>query len=419
VTSVRVAPFRALRYQTDRVGDPGAVWAPPYDVISAERAAELRERSAYNFVRITNPAGDPPGRYEDAARTLKTWIADGVLAQDEQPAFYVHKHAYEYGGDRLTRSGIWALLKLADFDEGVVLPHERTMKGPKADRLALMRACGAQLSPVFCICSDPQDRVGSLLGDLASERPALRTEFPAGESHEIWRVEGREALEQLSASLNEQTFLIADGHHRYETALANRDELIAGGASRDGRGAHEHVLVHVVPESDPGLLLLPTHRVIAGGELDWDGAAQGASGSFEIVRLDDEGIEAALQALEEEAGRPTFVVVTRESGGLLMRLRQPDALSGVSSVAFHDVFLSESVGLAPEEQLSRVSYVKDPAEALRAVESGSAEAAALLAAPKVAQVREAVALGERLPTKSTFFWPKVPSGVAVHVFGSR
>lgn len=418
--TARVAPFRGLRYRSDRVGDLGAVLAPPYDVIGPEQAAELRRRSAHNIVHITNPAGEGPERYERAAHTLESWLGEGALARAERPAVYLHRHHFSFGDQPLARTGLWAALRLAAYDEGVVLPHERTMMGPKADRLALMRACRAQLSPVFFICSDAGGRIAALLSDLAVGEPTERAEFPAGQAHEVWCVEREEALEGLASALDEQVFLIADGHHRYETALAYRAEPGAAGDAADDRAAHDYLLAYIVPESDPGLLLLPTHRTIGGELLDWDAAALNAASDFEVIRLSDVDSASLEQVLEGEAGRPTFVLVARDAaGGWLMRLREGGALSGISAVAFHDVFLSSCLGLSGEDQLGRIGYVKEADEALAAVRSGAVQAAALLAAPRIAQVREAAAAGERLPAKTTYFWPKVPTGLAIHDFRHR
>ncbi|MGD2152434.1 MAG: DUF1015 domain-containing protein [Gemmatimonadales bacterium] len=418
--TARVAPLRALRYRSDRVGGLGAALAPPYDVIGPEQAAELRRRSAHNIVHITNPVGEGPERYERAARTLESWVEEGVLGRAERPAVYLHKHHFSFVDRSLTRTGLWAALRLAAYDEGVVLPHERTMKGPKTDRLALMRACRAQLSPVFFICSDADARVAALLSDLAEGEPTERAEFPPGQAHEVWCVEREEALDGLASILDEQVFLIADGHHRYETALAYRDELGAAGAAGGHRAAHEYLLAYIVPESDPGLLLLPTHRTIGGEPLDWNAAVLNASTDFEITRLSDVDSAPVQQALEREAGRPTFVLVARDAAaGWLMRLRESVALSGISSVALHDAFLSSCLGLSGEDQLRRIGYVKEAGEALGAVRSGAVQAAALLAAPRIAQVREAAAAGERLPAKTTYFWPKAPTGLAIHDFHHR
>jgi uncharacterized protein (DUF1015 family) len=414
--TARVAPFRALRYRSERVGGLDKVLAPPYDVIGPGQAAQLRGQSTHNIVHITNPVGDGPERYERAARTLESWVEEGALARADRAAFYVHKHRFSSGDRSFARTGVWAALRLAGYDEGIVLPHERTMKGPKADRLALMRACEAHLSPVFFICSDAGGRVAGLLRDLSEEEPTERAEFPAGQAHEVWSLEVRQVLDELAGALDEQVFLIADGHHRYETALAYRDELGSAGTGGRGQAAHEFQLAYIVPEGDPGLLLLPTHRTIGGEPLNWSGAARDAASDFEVIRVIDMEGESVQRALQEEAGRPSFVLVARnEPGGWLMRARRPEALRGISSVALHDAFFSRYLGLSAEEQLGRVSYVKEAAEALEAVRSGAVQAAALLAAPRVSQVRETAAAGERLPAKTTYFWPKVPTGLAIHV----
>ncbi|UCF20518.1 MAG: DUF1015 domain-containing protein [Gemmatimonadota bacterium] len=416
LTAVKVAPFRALRFQASRVGDLGSVWAPPYDVIDSQSARELRAGSPYNIVRITNPEGEGAERYLGAARLLRSWIAEGALARDPSPAFYVHRHNFNVKGDAHSRLGLWTLLRLAGFDERVVLPHEQTMKGPKEDRLALMRACRAHLSPIFFICSDADGQISTLLRSLTAKEPVERTGFPPGEQHEIWQVVEPGDQEELAALLSGQTFLIADGHHRYETALAYRDELSAAWTSRE-KSTIDYVLAYVVAENDPGLLLLPTHRTIAGEPLNWAAAALKASARFDIVRLDEESLDRARRELESEAGRPAFVLMAREQGGgWLMRLRGAGAgaVDTVSSVAFHVAFLSDCAGLSSADQLERISYVKDPEAALQAVRSGAAQAAALLAPPEVGQVRAAVISGERLPPKTTYFWPKVPTGIAMH-----
>lgn len=422
--SASFAPFRALRYAAENVGDVGAVWAPPYDVITPEAAAELRSRHPHNIVRVTNPEGEGDERYDEAARTLEAWIADGSLARDEEAAFYVHRHSFglgedplaQIGGDLHVRTGVWGLLKLEPFDGGVVLPHERTMSGPKADRLALMDACSAQLSPIFFICSDPDGRISELLSNVSSKKPGVQVEFPSNQSQEVWRIDRREVVDELVALMSEQVYLIADGHHRYETALDYRDRVNERGAPQTGRQAHEFVMAYVVPESDPGLLLLPTHRVVSGDPVNWIGAALQASGRFDVKRLSEAELDSVERILEDETGQPTFVLVARDQeGGWLMRLRNADATSSVPSVAFHEVFMSDAVGMGREEQIERMSFVKDVEKAVESVRNGPAQATALLAAPRVAQVREAAAAGERLPPKTTYFWPKVPTGVAIHV----
>jgi uncharacterized protein (DUF1015 family) len=280
-----------------------------------------------------------------------------------------------------------------------------------------MRETRAHLSPVFFISSDPGGRLRRTLAEQArGAAPLVQTELPAGESHAIWRLAAESGARVVARALAGQTLLIADGHHRYETALAYRDELAAAGAPRDGRNAHEFVLAYVVPEGDAGLVLWPTHRAVAGAPLDWHGAIERARERFDVRPLSAAEVARAETLLEEERGRPSLVLAARgATGGWLLRLREPDRLSVISSVAFHELFLGVAARLPSAEQVERMSYHRDVEEALGRVARGSAQAAALLSAPRVEQVREAAAAGARLPPKTTYFWPKVPTGIAIHV----
>ncbi|MGD8697812.1 MAG: DUF1015 domain-containing protein [Gemmatimonadales bacterium] len=410
-----IVPFRPLRFQLGPEADVGAVWAPPYDVITAGDAATLRERHTHNIVRITNPTDGREDRYATAARELGSWIDDGALVRESQPAVYVHQHTFESAGNSYRRTGFWALVRLDEFGAGGVVPHERTLEGPKADRLALMRACRAQLSPVFFISSDPDGSLLALMEGAAKGEPHEEAEFPTGMRHRIWRVVDQPYLNRLLSAAREQVLLIADGHHRYETALKYRDELVAAGAAQTGRGPHECLLAYIVPEDDPGLLLLPTHRLMHGDPLPWVSAVLKTSDRFDVSRLSGAEVESAVAALGGESGRPSFVLVARdEDGGWLLRLRKPTSTTAISSVALHEVFLAEGAGLSVAQQVERVSYVKDASEALESVRTGTAQAAFILSAPEVGQVRAAAAAGERLPPKTTYFWPKVPTGIAIH-----
>ena len=406
---------RALRFDAARVGGLSQVLAPPYDVISESEAADLRRRHERNVVRLTNPEGLGEERYAKAAETLRAWIADGTLARDERPAAYLHRHRFRADGVEHQRTGLWLLLRLTPFGAGAVMPHEKTMGGPKADRLALMRACRAQLSPIFLISSDSGRGFAESLGRLGVGEPQERAEFPVGESHEIWRIEERGALEAIGAGLGGAVYLIADGHHRYETALAYRDELIVTGAPATGRNAHEFVLAYVVPESDPGLLLLPTHRVMRGA-VDWESALEGLGSGYRVRELAEAELGPALAELEERAGQAGFMLLSRgEPGGRLVRFEAVEPAEEIASVVLHERLLEGVLGIGAEEQAQRITYLRDPRQAVERVRSGVADAAALLAAPGVEQVREAAAAGRRLPPKTTYFWPKVPTGIALHL----
>ena len=414
-----LAPLRAVRYDVQRVGALGDVWAPPYDVISPEAAAELRSKHANNIVRLTQPegsGGSGSGRYADAARTLDSWIADGILVRDDVPSLYVHRHHFELNGEPRARVGVWGLLRLVPFEAGIVLAHERTMKGPKADRLALMKACRAHLSPIFFICSDPDGSISRILGGEMAGAATERAEFPAGQAHEVWRVSEPAALDRIARSMSEQVYLIADGHHRYETALAYREALLSEGAPAAGQGGHHYILAYVVPEGDQGLSLEPTHRVMSGdGQTDWRGAIAAMEDDFRVQKLGEGAVGDATALLKDQTGRASFVFVVRgEEGGWL--LEPKESVTDIPAVALHEMFLAKLPGWsdAQSEGGGRVSYKRDPAEALEDVRSGAAQAAALLAPSTVGQIREAARAGQRLPTKTTYFRPKVPTGIAIH-----
>ena len=422
---VELAPFRALHYDAARIGDPGAVWALPYDVISTEEAEALRRRHPCNIVRITLPEPGEPDRYTVAAQVLDSWIRDGTLVREPEPSLYVHRHTYDAGdGVERRRTGLWGVLRLVALDSGVVIPHERTFSGPKADRLALMRATGAQLSAVFLTAADPDGRLLGLLEAQGAGAIDARAEFPAGERHELRRVRDASAIAGFAAALRDDSLLIADGHHRYETALAYRDEVrISAGTSR---GGHEFVMVCIASEQDPGLRVEPTHRVIAGtAQVDWMAAVSRAGVRFDVQEVPESRLTRPGEILDTIAGRPAFVlVVAGREGGWRLELRpapggasgRPGAARSLGAVALHDAFLTEAVGLDRGRQESGgfLTYTREPAEAVRRVRRGSAGAAALVSAPRTSQIREATRGGERLPPKTTFFWPKVPTGPAIH-----
>ncbi|MGH7546135.1 MAG: DUF1015 family protein, partial [Gemmatimonadota bacterium] len=259
-----VRPFTALVYDRARV-ELGRVLAPPYDVIDAADRARLAARDPHNVVRLILPE-DGPEKYARAATLLEEWVREKILVRGPESAVWVHAHEFDApqgggagGGARLTRAGVWAAVRLVELDGGVVLPHERTFAGPKADRLALLRACRTQLSPIFFIAEDPSGGIADAVASLAEEKPDAVAEFPAGERHAVRRLTGARAA-GLAGLLGSGRLLIADGHHRYETALAFRDEVRESGAKLPGA---DFVLACIVSERDEGLRLLPTHRTVA------------------------------------------------------------------------------------------------------------------------------------------------------------
>ena len=416
MTEVRA--FRALVYDAARVGDLGRAWAPPYDVIDSAARADLAARHPNNVVRLILPEGEPD-RYAAAAALLGEWVSAGVLVREREPAVWAHAHEFDFAAGRRVRTGVWAAVRLVEPGQGDVLPHERTLAGPKADRLALLRACRTQLSPVFFVAEDPEGAIAEAASELARAGSRAEAEFPAGERHAIVRAAG-EAADRWCEAVARARLLIADGHHRYETALAFRDEVRASGAALPGA---EWVLGHVVSERDPGLLLLPTHRVLASRPgFSAAEALAAAADAFEVERLAARDAAGALAELEDRRSGSAFVAWPRGSEGPRLLTLRPEAASRlpptlreVAVAALHDVLLPDFFGLAAEAQRrgGALAYTRDAEWAVRSVREGEAEAAFLLRPPTFEQLRAAAAAGERFPQKTTYFAPKVPTGVAL------
>jgi uncharacterized protein (DUF1015 family) len=427
-----VRPFRGLRFDPALAGPLNACLAPPYDVISHELRERLLALGPYNIVHV-DFAPDRPGddarenRYTRAAATYRAWRQTGVLARETAPALYVTEsdfpppHEEDAGGRVLTRRGLLAAVRLVSFDAGVILPHERTLSGPKADRLALMEATTAALSPIFSLYRDPDGAVAALLARAAARPPDAEATDPDGVRHRLRVVTDLALTEAVAAAFEGRRLYIGDGHHRYETALAYHErhpELPSAG----------YVPMTLTALEDTAIVILPTHRVLRGvAPLDLETVARRLAPRFRVAPA--EGPLAALLAGLAEAGRrgPAFLAATAAGGGApglrFARLEwsDPAALAARSPRNRLDVALLEQevlegvFGLTAESitKQEHLAYVKDPAEALWLVEVGEASHAFLLNGTKPAEVVAVAEAGETMPQKSTFFYPKLPTGLVV------
>ncbi|HEX6349995.1 MAG TPA: DUF1015 domain-containing protein [Candidatus Dormibacteraeota bacterium] len=369
-----VRAFPGLRYDATRVGDLAQVVAPPYDVIPDDQLEDLRRRSPWNVVRLTRPGAD----YESAARLLGEWRSQGVL-QSDAAAMYVHEVSFE--GRR--RVDLMAALRLQPYSDRVVLPHELTHRGPKEDRLALLRATRAALEPLWFLY---EGGLTGLLGTATEARPAVEFEFPAGEQHRLWVISEPGWHAEVSAALAAQPVLIADGHHRYETTLAFSEEL---GGGPDATSRFTPALLTDL--ADPGLTVLPTHRLLRTGVAVTGGEPAGS--------------------LEEMLGRlngHATVGVYREGQFQVLELE-----GEVPVVELHRQVVDNILGRKSLEE--NVYYTRDAAEAVREVDSGRAVSAFFLPAPDLAVVLREARAGMTFPQKTTYFHPKPPSGMVFHM----
>ncbi len=426
-----VQPLRALRYDTSVAGPLSALTAPPYDVISAARRAALLERSAQNIVALDLPLLSAEGRlgeqgqvdepipaaYRAAGETFARWQADGILRRDQAPALWAHTQEYT-GPDGIarTRRGFFARIRLEPYGAGRVRPHERTHAGPKEDRLRLMRATRADLSPIFALHSDPAHAAWDALAPEGTEEPVGQVADEDGTIHRIWRVAGAERIEAAQEALREAELLIADGHHRYETARTYAEEV-------GGEGPHRYILACLVALEDPGLTVFPTHRLLSGL------TDQRRQALLRAIERDFTSEEVPVEDLAPAAGAGPLQLGYLDWRGtpLLLTLKDQsiadEALPGRSAAYRHlDTGVLEALLLRgalemTDEDISELNglwYARDAAEAIGLVRSGAQDAAFLMRATPVSAVRDVAAAGESMPPKSTYFFPKLLTGLLIN-----
>jgi uncharacterized protein (DUF1015 family) len=405
-----VRPLHALHYDLGRVGGLQPVAAPPYDVIDAPQRAELVARSPYNVVEIDLPrdhGGDP---YAHAADVLRGWTADGIVVRDSTPALWALAQDYTGPDGRArTRHGVFARVRVEDYGPGRIRPHERTHPGPKEDRLRLTRATRANLSPIFSLYDDPQ---GAAWGALAPhlDGPAWgEVTDEDGTRHRLWRVEDPSALGAVREALAGVELLIADGHHRYETARVYAQEPGAAPGS-------DHVLMCLVALQDPGLTVFPTHRLVHG----LDEAKKAAL--REAIERDWDAEPAA--ALEPESGdsvrigyydggEPRMLTLKDPAIAAAALPGKPEAYRRLDTAVLEALLLEGALGMSEDDisHLNGLDYARTAEQAKARVDAGEADAAFFMAPTPVSQVRDVAAAGENMPPKSTYFFPKVLTGM--------
>lgn len=432
-----VRPFAGLRYDPALVGDLAAVVCPPYDIIPPEAQREYYQRSPYNVIRLelalSEPSESPGEKYRRAGRTFREWLRSGVLRPESRPAFYVYDQEFRLHDRPYRRRGIAVALRLEEWDRGLVLPHEATHLTPKADRLALMRACAANLSPICGLYDDPRGQVAELLAAATAPAPSVALEDEQGDRHTLWVVTQPSAIGALAAALAQSVVYMADGHHRYETALAYRDEQPQ--FSSTGDEARGFVLMVLVAVDDPGLVVLPTHRVVRGmapERLAGLAPALARWFSSRVLPVAGSGLREALAEAGRE--RPALGLCTPALGDTQVRIlelrdreaamaavprERSEAWRQLDVSIAHMLLLEQVLGLRPDALEEHVGYTRDAEEALGAVRAGQADLALLLNPTRVGQVCAVAQAGDRMPQKSTYFYPKLLTGLVIHHLAGR
>jgi uncharacterized protein (DUF1015 family) len=414
-----IQPLETLRYEPSAVGALENVIAPPYDVIDDELRAELVAKSPYNVVEIDLPVADDGGdKYLHAETLLDHWRHQGVVVQEDEPAFWALDQEYTApDGSQQRRRGFFARVRVEEYGAGRIRPHERTHPGPKEDRLRLTRATRANLSPIFSLFPDRSGAADAALAEAAAGEPFATAADHEGTVNKLWRIAEPERVTALQDALADAELLIADGHHRYETARVYAEEI-------GGEGAHRYVLMFLCSLSDPGLLVFPTHRMLSG--LKDDRAKQEAirdtlKRDFEVEPVEREALEPAgdpqgrvqLGYMDSFHRQPYLLTLKDQAIADAALADMPGPYRRLDTAVLEAIVLKGALGMSEDDisHLNGLNYSKSFDDALDAVESGRYDAGFFMRGTPVEQVSEVAEAGVSMPPKSTYFYPKIPTGL--------
>ena len=430
-----VQPLRGIRYNSEAVGNLAEVVTPPYDVISEDAQAIYYGRSPSNIIRLELGLDEPGdtmlnNRYTRAASTYAQWRAHSILRQDAVPCYYLYQQTFTHNGKTHARTSLLARVRLEPWSARVVLPHEQTMAKPKDDRLKLLRACVTNLSPIMSLYDDPQGRIRKLLSSYAANGDVQMTD-EVNEDHRLHPITDEKQITLIQDFFTEHQLYIADGHHRYETALNYSEEVHAMHHQLDPDDAANFVLMALIDLDDPGLQVLPTYRLLSGLSQDALNTLtnQQFAQYFTIHQSGTAGDsqEALLEQLSQVGAlAPSFIFSTAWQTWVLSlndagRARMSesghsDAWNKLDVAVAHTLLLEALPGLRAESMAAgtQITYTRDAQEALEAVRKGEAQAALLLNATRVRQICEVADAGDRMPQKSTYFYPKLITGLVMN-----
>lgn len=419
-----ILPFRGYWYDLSRV-DIQDVVSPPYDVISPQQQSQLYDKSPYNVVRLI--LGREEDRYVSAAKNFLEWQDRGILVRDKKPCLYALQQKFEgLNGKPITRKGFIALCRLEEFEKKIVLPHEKTLAKPREDRFKLLKATNANFSQIFSLYSDPEKRVDSSLNGATNKPSVIEAVFEDVENR-IWMVDDEKCVATIQKFLADKQVLIADGHHRYETALAYRDFMRSQNKKPSGREGYEYVMMFFTNLEDEGLVIYPTHRLVHSlPQFEAKEFLTRISEHFVCREFKDQHtLVLALQSSSMKSfglviqRDPTFRLLTLKpttSVAEVVRENGPREVRELDVTLLHSLILRDMLRISPEaqEQKLNLTYVKSIDEAIESTNSGKAQLAFLMNATKIEEVRAVAKAGFTMPQKSTYFYPKLLSGLLIN-----
>ncbi len=414
-----IRPFRAIRY-TQKAGNPQNLITQPYDKIDLQLQKDYYEQSPYNYCRLSLPL--EPNKYQAAQQRIASWLCEGVLAKDAQPSVFMSRQEFSLDGKKYQRTGIIAALRLYDYCENMVYPHEFTYKAPKADRLNMLRTVQKDLEPVFTIYSDPERKTLAWLAEVAKTPPTIEVTDALGVKHTLWQVTDPEKIRQLRANLADKTMVITDGHHRYESALAYRNEMRKQLGDEVDWAFNFH-MTYMVPVEEEGLIVLPTHRLLKKYKLTPD-VVEGLKRFFDLTEIKPLTAEALEGYLQSRLNQHAFSVydgakaygLTLKHDKVVFDLVNESVSKETKTfdvVILRDIIFKHVLKTGELNMDETILYARWAKEAVNRVDSGEASIA-FLVNPITAKTVAAVAQQhELLPEKTTDFYPKMVSGLVM------
>ncbi len=436
-------PFKGIHYNQKVIKDIEKVLAPPYDVISPAYQDELYKRDPANIVRLilAKEGAGKDARYKDAANDFKNWRAENILEKEEEPSIYFYTQEYSVGGVKHLRKGFIAARDLEEFGKGSIYPHEKTLSGPKKDRLKLMKALKCNLSSIFAIFSDsdlkPNQRPANLLAEAAKGKtPLIEATDDDGIINRVWVIDDRSVIEKLSASMEGRPVFIADGHHRYETALNYRDFMHS---ENDAPGPYDSIMMYFSSMDDEGMVVLPTHRAIHS--LNRFNGEDLLRYCEEYFFIDDFFFDDRMEPLAKDRfldklyggsepsksvsfglyikGMDSYYILTLKDIKMLDRLFDkglPEVYKTLDVTILHSLILERilHISQSAQEKKTNIKYIKDLDEAIDEVRDGDMQMVFLMNPTKIEQVKAVAEAGLVMPQKSTYFYPKLLTGLTIN-----
>lgn len=412
-----------LRF-TEKAGKIDELCCPPYDIISEAQRVAYLERNEHNVIRLELPKGERP--YDEAAEVLASWLEDDILSRDEE-GIYIYEEEFTAYGERKKIKGMICRVKLEEFSKGIVLPHEETLSKAKEDRLNLMKATGCNFSQIYSLYMDDGGVTRAKVDALSAGTPEVELSDEAGVIHRMWRTTDADTIAAISADFADRKLYIADGHHRYETGINYRNYLRENGLAKEG-DACDYIMMMLVEMENEGLVVFPTHRLVRDlADFSREDVLKAAGEYFDVTsHTGIDNIEPSLTALYNE-GKKAFALYCGGNSWDMLVLRDlavmeqimpgcSEALRQLDVSVLHTLVLERSMGIDKENMAKQINltYTRDFSEAVDGVSDGTFQCAFILNPTRVVEIRDVAQAGEKMPQKSTYFYPKLITGLVMN-----